>query len=289
MKDNPVLDSGKVEVATMGVIRNYTIGRAVVLSGRLGHRVVGPNEPIDLLSLLTEGYRTYATIDTTARSTVRREKCRMADPRYSFEMVVSLAARVADPATYLQTMGSSASLFDAFYPEVAGALAMACSQFEPPELNEAQSELSALSQDIKRQRPFYKGVEIMQFDATIEYDAQLKKMIGALDTMASVNKFGEEILIYTAETEEQLAHNTRKLAEIDGIQRRRHANKHAEINAALDTTKRLVNEFGQEPGPLLEHAKVREALGRIIELPAPRADPGVLRLTSSRREDDDDR
>lgn len=81
----PVVAEGpfsRTSLATIAEVRRHKIDRAVVLTGPGNSRIVRPEDPIDLISLLTAGFRHYYVVDTTAKQAKRKENRRMAtDPR----------------------------------------------------------------------------------------------------------------------------------------------------------------------------------------------------------------
>jgi hypothetical protein len=284
--ESPVVSQGPFGFAAIPEIRRFPIGKAVVLTGPRNKRLVSATEPVELTrlltGLLTGGFTHYTVVDTTAKQTTRTESRRMAsDPRYSFNLIIAMAARVSDPVAYLDDFSPSASIFDSFYSELIEDVSSALADCRPDDMREAQQQISAYATSIRRDQPYHRGVQILQFNVTLEYGKELARRIQALDRMDMHDKYGDKFLAFEGTVDADLKNpNDELMRKLHDIERYDRDSKHEEFSRGLDALKKVHDVTGEEISKLVRSSRIHDSLGRLIEPAHQRERPASAPLIS---------
>lgn len=245
-------------------------------------RLVTPEEPEGLVSLLTGllpmGFTQYTIVDTTAKKTSRTETRRiLSDPRYSYNLSITMAARVADPIAYLDDFSSDALIFDAFYSELIEDVANALADCPPDDLRDAQQRISSWAASIRKSQPYHKGVQILQFNIALEYGEKLAKYIETLERMRIYRNEGEEFLIFEPG-------NDKLIEDLRNARAHARDSRHEDVKRALETMRDFHETTGEDMHKIVKGSRAYDGLaGLMPPPPTPRAQNELLTSSSATR------
>lgn len=285
--ESPVVAQGSFNLAAISEVRRSAIGKAIVLTGPGVKRLVTADQPLELAALLTGllvgGYTHYTVIDTTAKQTTRSESKRMtSDPRYTFNLTIAMSARIIDPIAYLDDFGPNASIFDAFYSELIEDLSNTLSDCQPHDMREAQRLITSYAATIRKSQPYHKGVQILQFNVTLEYGDEIAQRIHTLDQLDLYERYGDEYLAVEGALNPTVkARNDEMTKKLREIEVHRRESKHEEFDKGLEAIKKFQEVTGEDIRKIVEKAKVYDTLGNLIAPPRhPESASGALLIAS---------
>jgi len=268
---SPVIAEGQFGVSTIGEILNCSIGKAIVLTGSRGTRVVSESEPVDLptllTSLLTLGYRTYTVVDKTARMIdLQSDRMIRGDPRYTYVLTVSVTARVEDPAAYLKEFSPAASIFEAFRGELIEDIWLELNQRFPWDIGNAAAMLQEYAATIKKTQPYHKGIRIMQVLPTLTYGPGTAQHLKTLGYMENYQKYGDEYLDAESAVNPETSPRNEKFQE-----RRRESGergtdrKFTEFERALELARKYADASGEDIYKVVGELGLAKQLAAVVQ------------------------